>query len=141
MRVKNIPLNNIKVWLVGKDTSYTYSNCEGEFLFYDIADGSYKVNVNSKSFDNFTKEVIVRDGAIINLEVDLTPNNDIFTGIVTDIDGTPVKNAFIGVYSNKKLIATTKTNQLGEYVLTNFDKRKYVVKAVTNDMIVTYTVL
>lgn len=140
--VNDYPLNNIKVWLIGKDLNFTFTNCEGEFLFYDLVDGDYVIKIHYKGFSPYTKEVILRDGALINCEISLTvkPDNDIICSIARDELGVCIPYAFVGVYENKKLILATKTNYLGHYVIYNLPKGKYVVKIVTDYILVTYTI-
>lgn len=142
--INHFPLNNIKVWLSNCSSicTYTYTDKEGEFLFYNLLDDSYKIKICAEGFVNFEKKVIIRDGCLINLEFPLTAksNNNILYGKVTDKIGQSVSNAFIGVYTNHKLIKATQTDESGHFVLTNLDKRKYIIKAVTDTLNVTYTI-
>lgn len=131
------PLSNIKVMLINskitnnKITNTTITNSNGEFIFYEILDGKYTIKILAKGYIFQNHEIIIRDGNIINLEYKLTPlkSNNIIYGKVTNLQEN--NNAFIGIYKDNKLIATTITNSKGQYVISNIPKGKYKIKAVT----------
>ncbi len=61
-----IPYANI---LVVGTVKGTYTNLDGTFEIFDLADGLYTIKVSAVGYKTFTKEVMVKDGQINELEL------------------------------------------------------------------------
>ena len=119
----------------------TLSALDGEYVFYDIAEGSY-ILVATKigykvSSDTF---VTAKNNTIINIDLKLSinplENLGTVSGKISNI-GVSIGNAFVGLYKidelgKESLNATTKTNSEGIYMFGKVDGGQYKIKAKLN---------
>lgn len=139
------PLAGAKITLqTGPDTvvATTYTAADGEFAFYDVADGVYTLMASAEGYRAVsTMTVTVAGGSIENLTMAMTTDARTYSGTVSGMirndAGQAVAGCFVGLYqvvtdlSGKKelLVATTKTNEAGRYLFGGVVEGEYVVKA------------
>ncbi len=137
------PLGNIKLSLLdgsGAVISVTYSADDGEFTFYDVADGIYTLLASAEGYLTTAPiTVSVLNGSIANTTVTMLKSavsySGTVSGIIRDLAGAPIANCFVGLYRSasegvrETLIATTKTNNEGKYLFGNVKDGNYLVKA------------
>lgn len=139
------PLAGAKLTL--KDSSdtvvaTTYSADDGEFLFYDVADGTYTVLASAEGYlTSAPMTVTITGGSIANVTMSLTVDTRTYSGtvsgIIRDQKGAAVAGCFVGLYqvtgigsaAVETLIATTKTNAEGKYLFGGVTGGQYLVKA------------
>lgn len=143
---KKEPLGNAKVTLSdinGNTVATTYTIDDGEFAFYDVADGKYTVITAAEGYlPSSPMTVTITDGSIANISmsmnVDNRTHNGTVSGIIRDNDGRAVGGCFVGLYQVTKnndgttketLVSTTKTNVEGKYMFGNVIGGQYMVKA------------
>lgn len=140
-----VPLAGAKVTLLDPlDTviAATYTAADGEFLFYDVADGSYSLLATADGYlAAGPMAVTIVNGSIANvamtMEIDARTYNGTVSGIIRDATGTSVAGCFVGLYqvtqvggvTVETLIATTKTNAEGKYLFGGVTGGQYLVKA------------
>lgn len=120
----------------------TYSADDGEFLFYDVADGVYTMLASAEGYLTSAPMVVtITGGSIANVTMSLTVDartyNGTVSGIIRDKNGTAVAGCFVGLYqvtgtgatATETLIATTKTNTEGKYLFGGVVGGQYLVKA------------
>lgn len=120
----------------------TYSADDGEFLFYDVADGVYTMLASAEGYlTSAPMAVTITGGSIANVTMSLTVDartyNGTVSGIIRDKNGTAVAGCFVGLYqvtgtgatATETLIATTKTNTEGKYLFGGVIGGQYLVKA------------
>lgn len=118
--------------LTGAAVASTTSADDGEFVFYDVADG-YLVTAPIA--------VTITRGSIANVAVTMVLDSRTYSGTVSGIirgsNGAPVSGCFVGLYAVtgegaarvERLIAATKTNAEGKYLFGGVTGGKYIVKA------------
>lgn len=143
---KNVPLGNAKITLIDvndKVVATTYTVDDGEFAFYDVADGKYTVLSSADGYlYTSPMTVTITNGSIANITmsmaVDSRTYNGTVSGIIRDNNGNAVAGSFVGLYhviknddgtTSEKLVATTKTNTAGKYLFGSVDGGQYLVKA------------
>ena len=120
----------------------TLSAKDGEYLFYDVPEGSYILVASKHGYcTSVDTQITAKDNTIVNtdlyLEINPVENTDTINGVVTH-NGTIVANAFVGLYkideeTNKEsLIATTRTNAQGIYMFGRVETGKYKIKSKLN---------
>lgn len=140
-----VPLAGAKVTLLdplGTVIAATYTAADGEFLFYDVADGSYSLLATADGYlAAGPMAVTIVNGSIANvamtMEIDARTYNGTVSGIIRDATGTSVAGCFVGLYqvtqvggvTVETLIATTKTNAEGKYLFGGVTGGQYLVKA------------
>lgn len=122
--------------------SETYSTTDGEYVFYNLTAGTYKLEASSDDYiltEPFN--VLVADGINNDEELYLdklsSAKEGTINGIITDNEtSVPIEGAFVGLYKieedeEKKeiLISVTTTNREGKYFFGYVPNGKYVVKA------------
>ena len=120
----------------------TYSADDGEFLFYDVADGVYTMLASAEGYlTSAPMAVTITGGSIANVTMSLTVDartyNGTVSGIIRDKKGTAVAGCFVGLYqvtgtgaaAVERLVATTKTNTEGKYLFGGVVGGQYLVKA------------
>lgn len=140
-----VPLAGAKVSLMdGTSTvlASTYTVADGEFVFYDVADGIYTLMVSADGY--LTSGPIlatIQGGAIANLTVAMTQDvrtyNGTVSGVIRDQSGMAMAGCFVGLYQVtnvggvkvETLVATTKTNTQGMYLFGGVTAGQYLVKA------------
>lgn len=143
---ENVPLANAKITLIDvneKTVATTYTVDDGEFAFYDVADGKYTVLSSADGYLPATPmTVTITGGSIANITMSMTVDrrtyNGTVSGIIRDNNGNAVAGSFVGLYhvtknddgtTSEKLVATTKTNTAGKYLFGSVDGGQYLVKA------------
>ena len=138
------PLSGAKISLLnttGDVVATTFSVDDGEFAFYDLADGAYTLVASAPGyFTTAPTAVAILDGSIANVSmtmaVDSRTYNGTVSGIIRDQYGNVVSGAFVGLFQivagQEILIATTKTNTDGKYLFGNVVGGEYLVKAKLN---------
>lgn len=140
-----VPLAGAKITLKdSKDTmvASTYSADDGEFLFYDVADGLYTLLASAEGYlTSAPMAVTITGGSIANVTMSMTVDTRTYSGtvsgIIRDQKGTAVAGCFVGSYqvtgtgatAVETLIATTKTNAEGKYLFGGVTGGQYLVKA------------
>ena len=139
------PLAGAKITLrdaLGTVLATTYSAADGEFLFYDVADGIYSLLATADGYlTSAPMAVTITGGSLANvtmsLVVDVRTYNGTVSGTIRDQSGTAVAGCFVGLYlvtgtgttATETLIATTKTNTEGQYLFGGVTGGQYLVKA------------
>ncbi len=139
------PLGGAKVTL--KDSSNavvatTYTADDGEFAFYDVADGIYTLMSSAEGYQAVSSvTVTVAGGSMENIAMSMVTDSRTYHGTVSGIirnkSGQVVAGCFVGLYQvvtdptgkKERLVATTKTNSAGKYLFGGADGGAYVVKA------------
>lgn len=140
-----VPLAGAKVTLLdskGVVVASTYTASDGEFLFYDVADGAYSVQAAADGYLSAgPMAVTIVNGSIANvsmtLEVDARTYNGTVSGIIRNASGAVVSGCFVGLYQITQvgetkvetLVATTKTNAEGKYLFGGVTDGQYMLKA------------
>lgn len=139
------PLAGAKITLLdlaGTVVASTYTADDGEFVFYDVADGAYKLMAAADGYlASAPTAVTILKGSIANvtmtMEVDARTYNGTVSGVIRNASGAAVAGCFVGLYqvtrvgetSVETLIATTKTNAEGKYLFGGVIGGQYLVKA------------
>ena len=140
-----VPLAGAKVTLQdskGTVVASTYTAGDGEFLFYDVADGVYSLLATADGYLTARPTAVtIANGAIANvsmtLEVDARTYNGTVSGVIRNASGAAVAGCFVGLYQITQvgetkvetLVATTKTNGEGKYLFGGVTGGQYMVKA------------
>lgn len=139
------PLAGAKITLqdaLGTTVAATYTAADGEFAFYDLADGVYTLLSSADGYvASSTMTAVIASGSIANvtmsMAVDSRTYNGTVSGIIRNNAGQAVAGCFVGLYqvetvagvSRELLIATTKTNSSGKYLFGGVTGGEYLVKA------------
>lgn len=141
-----VPLAGAKITLkdaTDNTVAYTYTAQDGEFVFYDVADGRYTLMSTAEGYlASAPVTVVITNGSIANISmtmlVDSRTYSGTVSGIIRDNTGRIVAGCFVGLYQLTKgtdgtvtetLVATTKTNAEGKYLFGGVDGGEYLVKA------------
>ena len=127
---------------LGTTLAVTYTAADGEFAFYDLADGIYTLISSADGYvapSSMTAAIV--NGSIANVTMSMTVDsrtyNGTVSGIIRDSAGLAVAGCFVGLYqvvtvagvTQELLIATTKTNDAGKYLFGGVIGGEYLVKA------------
>lgn len=135
------PLGGVKVTLkdsLGAVVSNTYTAADGEFAFYDLADGVYTLLATAEGYQALsTMTAVITGGSIANLTMAMTVDartyNGTVSGLIRDSAGRAVAGCFVGLYqvtaTGEQLVAVTKTNTAGKYLFGGVAGGQYLVKA------------
>lgn len=138
------PLSGAKLSLLNAASEVvatTYSVDDGEFAFYDLADGAYTLIASAAGYiTTAPMAVTILDGSIANVVLSMTVDsrtyNGTVSGIIRDQNGNAVAGCFVGLFQvaagQELLIATTKTNTDGKYLFGGVTSGEYLVKAKMN---------
>lgn len=138
------PVSGAKITLLngsGEVVATTYSVDDGEFAFYDLADGVYTLVASAAGyFTTAPTTVTILNGSIANVSLNMTVDsrtyNGTVSGIIRDQYGNVVAGCFVGLFQivdgREMLIATTKTNTEGKYLFGGVTNGQYLVKAKLN---------
>lgn len=146
---KNEPLSNAKIALLDINDNVvatTYTADDGEFAFYDVANGKYTVISTADGYlPASPMTVTITGGSIANItmamNVDSRTYNGTVSGVIRDNNGHAVAGCFVGLYQIIKqedgtvkeiLVATTKANNAGKYMFGSVSEGQYMVKAKMN---------
>lgn len=140
-----VPLGNAEIIL--KDSTnavvaITYTADDGEFVFYDVADGTYTLTSAANGYLSAdTMTAVIKDGSIVNLlmtaEMDLRTYNGTVSGVIRDKEGRVAAGCFVGLYRREQigsvvketLVSITKTNDAGKYLFGGVTDGSYLIKA------------
>ena len=139
------PLAGAKITLQAADSTtaaVTYTAADGEFAFYDLADGAYTLISSAEGYlATSSMNAVITGGSIANVSmammVDSRTYNGTVSGIIRDTAGQAVAGCFVGLYqvttvgdvTQEHLIAVTKTNTMGKYLFGGVTGGEYLVKA------------
>lgn len=139
------PLGGGKITLKSLDgttIATTYTAGDGEFAFYDLADGTYTLIASADGYlPASSMTAVIVGGSIVNLSLSMLADARTYSGTVSGIirnsAGQPVAGCFVGLYetvkigdvTQERLIAVTKTNTAGKYLFGNVLGGNYMVKA------------
>ena len=140
------PLAGAKITLkdsTGADVAATYTADDGEFVFYDVADGVYTLLASAEGYLSAAPmTATILKGSIANVTMTMTADlrtyNGTVSGVVRDQKGIAVAGCFVGLYQlgagggTETLVATTKTNAEGKYLFGGVSGGQYLVKAKLN---------
>ena len=120
----------------------TYTAADGEFAFYDLADGVYTlISAADGYMATSTMTAVITNGSISNINMSMTVDsrtyNGTVSGIIRNTAGQVVAGSFVGLYEvtvvdgvrQEKLVAVTKTNAAGKYLFGGVTGGEYLVKA------------
>lgn len=141
----SVPLGGAKVTLQdasGTTLAATYTAADGEFAFYDLADGIYTLLSSAEGYvATSTMTAVISGGSIANVTMSMTVDSRTYNGTVSGIirnnAGQAVAGCFVGLYqlvteggvTRELLVATTKTNSAGKYLFGGVTGGEYLVKA------------
>ena len=140
------PLGGVKITLnntVECAVATTYTAADGEFAFYDVADGVYSLLATAEGYvATAAITATITNGSIANVDMTMTVDSRTYSGtvsgIIRDSSGKTVAGCFVGLYEltttedgtvREMLVATTKTNQAGQYLFGGVSGGQYIVKA------------
>ena len=139
------PLSGAKMTLrdaLGDVVATTYTADDGEFLFYDLADGIYTVQATADGYlATAPMTATITGGSAANIsmaiQADARTYNGTVSGVIRDQYGNAVAGCFVGLYqvttignvTNETLVAGTKTNSMGNYLFGGVVAGEYLVKA------------
>ena len=143
------PLGGVKITLndtINTAIATTYTADDGEFAFYDVADGVYNLIATAEGYTaDSVIAATITNGSISNVDMTMTVDSRTYSGtvsgIIRDNTGKVVSNCFVGLYKvitladgtkREILVATTKTNQAGKYMFGEVGGGEYIVKAKMN---------
>lgn len=127
---------------LGAEVAVTYTAADGEFAFYDIADGVYTLMASAEGYQAVAPvTATILGGSIANVEmsmtVDLRTYNGTVSGLIRNGAGQAVAGCFVGLYrvvtdagvTREQLVSVTKTNAAGKYMFGGVGAGEYLVKA------------
>lgn len=139
------PLGGAKITLsdsTGTVVATTLTAADGEFAFYDLADGVYTLLASADGYlTSAPMTAVIAGGSIANLTMSTTADtrtyNGTVSGVIRDSSGQAVAGCFVGLYqlvtvsgvTRELLVATTKTNSTGNYLFGGVVGGNYLVKA------------
>lgn len=142
-----VPLAGAKLTLMdaqGVVLASTYSADDGEFVFYDLADGTYRLMASAEGYvTTSAMTVTVTGGSLSNVTVTMATDARTYSGTVSGVVrntlGSAVAGCFVGLYQvttdaqtgavTETLVSTTKTNAEGKYLFGGVSGGQYLVKA------------
>ena len=142
-----VPLAGAKLTLMdaqGVVLASTYSADDGEFVFYDLADGTYRLMASAEGYvTTSAMTVTVTGGSLSNVTVTMATDARTYSGTVSGVvrtaPGSAVAGCFVGLYQvttdaqtgavTETLVSTTKTNAEGKYLFGGVSGGQYLVKA------------
>ncbi len=139
------PLGGAKITLqdsLGAAVAATYTAADGEFAFYDLADGTYTLMASAEGYTAVSSvTTVIAGGSIANVAMTMTVDgrtyNGTVSGIIRNNAGYAVAGCFVGLYqvtdvagvSQERLVSVTKTNAAGKYLFGGVGSGEYLVKA------------
>ena len=140
-----VPLGGGKITLknlTGDILAVTYTADDGEFAFYDLADGMYMLLSSADGYlSTSSMTVVVANGSIVNIAMSMVADsrtyNGTVSGIIRNSAGQAVAGCFVGLYqvttvagiTQENLVAVTKTNDAGKYLFGGVTGGNYLIKA------------
>ena len=142
------PLAGAKITLSGPlgVTAVTCTASDGEFAFYDLADGVYTLMASAEGYvTSAPMTAVIINGSFANvvmsMALDPRTNSGTVSGFISNSAGGAVAGCFVGLYKviteaggakKEVLTAVTKTNGDGKYLFGGVAGGEYVVKAKLN---------
>lgn len=138
------PISDVRVSLFNSicisdtATATTHTNEEGDYVLDDVPNGTYYLVFDLAGYTILTIQGIVLTGGLrilnnVTLETAVTSNFGTISGLITNEEGTPIANAYVGLYktinSVLELVQVTYTNDDGRYMFGEVIAGNYVVKA------------
>ena len=139
------PLAGAKITLKnasGGTVASTFSAADGEFVFYDVADGIYTLIYSADGYlPSSSMTAVVDNGGIVNVSMTMVADSRTYNGTVSGIIrnnlGQAVAGCFVALYevttvggvTQERLVAVTKTNIAGKYLFGGVSGGNYIVKA------------
>ncbi len=139
------PLGGAKITLqdaLGTTVAVTYTASDGEFAFYDLADGVYTLLSSAEGYlAASSMTAVITGGSIANITMSMVVDSRTYNGtvsrIIRDNAGQAVAGCFVGLYqvvtvgdvTQEVLVAVTKTNTAGKYLFGGVTGGDYLVKA------------
>ena len=139
------PLGNGKITLkdsTGETIASTFTAADGEFAFYDLADGTYTLISSADGYlPASTMTAVIINGSIVNIAMAMVKDSRTYSGtvsgIIRDNAGQTIAGCFVGLYQitevggirQENLVAVTKTNSASKYLFGDVVAGNYVVKA------------
>ena len=140
-----VPLGGAKITLetaAGEAVASTYTAEDGEFAFYDVADGIYTLRSSADGYlATSAMTAVITGGSIANVTMSMIADartyNGTVSGVIRDSAGQAVAGCFVGLYqvtgtgalAQETLVAVTKTNAAGKYLFGQVSGGTYLVKA------------
>ncbi len=125
--------------------STTVSASDGEYVFYDLPAGNYRIIATKDGYTpNSAIEVSTRDVLVVNAFVKLSHDPETNSGTISGIvrnNNNIVPNCFVGLYDIitsdgievERLVQVTKSNSNGAYMFGKVNTGNYKVKAKLNN--------
>ena len=139
------PLGGAQITLtdaLGATVAVTYTADDGEFAFYDLADGVYTLTATAEGYlATAPMTTVIAGGSIANVSMSMVVDDRTYNGTVSGIiqnnAGQAVAGCFVGLYAvttdlgvtTETLVSVTKTNTEGKYLFGGVTAGAYVVKA------------
>jgi hypothetical protein len=121
----------------------TLTNSEGQYLLYEISNGSYTLSASRNGYQVPTPLAITVTGSqIAQTNLSLVPETlteGTVQGLITDQSGAFLAGACVGLYSladsTETLVQTTFSNDNGFYLFGNVAAGSYLVKAKVDTLV------
>jgi 5-hydroxyisourate hydrolase-like protein (transthyretin family) len=121
----------------------TSTNSEGQYLLYEISNGSYTLSASRSGYQAPTPLAITVSGSqIAQTNISLAPETvteGTVQGLITDQSGAFLAGASVGLYSvvdsTETLVQTTFANNDGFYLFGNVAAGSYLVKAKVDTLV------
>ncbi|WP_129729008.1 carboxypeptidase regulatory-like domain-containing protein, partial [Ectobacillus funiculus] len=114
----------------GEFVTSVVSDGSGQFLINGLTPGSYRAVASADGFSTDAANFTIEPGNTTTLSFALAPNPATLTGTVTDAQtGTPIAGAGVVmvIQGSGIIVASTQTDQTGNYVLTGIAPGSYNV--------------
>jgi hypothetical protein len=128
---------------LGQITASTLTNSEGQYLLYEISNGSYTISTSRGGYTASAPLPITVSGSqIAQTNLSLAPETateGTVQGLITDQNGAFLAGASVGLYSvadsTETLAQTTFANDNGFYLFGNVAAGTYLVKAKVDTLV------
>ncbi len=127
-----------------RGASESFDTDDGVFEITGLSEGTYTAMVSSADFIQGTKEGIqIRENEVTEIEVGLSPGFELNGVVLSGIDESPVPNASVSMQESSagvgfegfrgrsfgRSIASTRTDALGKFTLTNLAEGDFQIRA------------
>ena len=110
------------------------TDANGNFVFPNLAPGSYIVTVSAANYQTFSLSVQVVSDQTTTTTIALQDNPGAISGVVIDSSSMqPLSGVVIDLLQGLNLVATTQTDANGEYVLSQLPPGSYTVRAIATN--------
>ena len=105
------------------------TNASGNYSITGIPPGSYTLSVSLVNYTTNTTPIVIASNQITTANLNLQPQNGTASGLVIDaVSLAPIQSAAVGFYQGSTLIASTTTNNSGNYSLSTLVPGSYTLK-------------